>query len=148
MSGTVCIDASVAVKSALPEADSELARALLTEVIREGRRMVAPRHFEAEVTSAVHKRCRDGLITSAKAHELLDALDALSVELVSLPGLAHRALDVSAGLDLKYPYDAFHLAIGELLDCEVWTADARFHAAASPGYGRLRLLSTFVPASP
>jgi predicted nucleic acid-binding protein len=45
----------------------------------------------------------------------------------------------------KYPYDAIYLAIGELLDCPVWTADEHFFADAHATYPRLQLLSGFTP---
>lgn len=38
-------------------------------------------------------------------------------------------------------FDAHYLALAEELDCEFWTADARFYRAATPTADRIRLLS-------
>ena len=43
-------------------------------------------------------------------------------------------------------YDAHYLALAEILDCEMWTADDRFFRAASSTSGRVRRLADFRPA--
>jgi predicted nucleic acid-binding protein len=52
-------------------------------------------------------------------------------------------LRIAMQLKLKYTYDALYLALGELLDCDVWTADRQLWDAAHSAFPRLRLLSSY-----
>jgi predicted nucleic acid-binding protein len=105
--------------------------------------MVAPLHLPAEVTSAVYKRLRDGMLTIDEAHEALVNFELVEVTPHHAIGIGRRALGIAGLLGSKYPYDAFYLALGELLDCDVWTADGALYAAAHDSFPRLRLLSDF-----
>ena len=142
MNGAICVDASVAVKWLLPEEGSENALALLEAALTAQTDVIGPPHLPVEVTSAIHKRFRQRELTLAEARERLRAFSRIPIDLTYPASLAERALELAAELDLPYPYDAFYLAIGEILGCEVWTADERFYDDAHAGYPRLRLLST------
>jgi predicted nucleic acid-binding protein len=140
---TICIDASIAAKWVLVESDTETANALLADSRQSNTRMAVPLHLLAEVTSAVYRRLRDGLVTLDEAHSALASLDLIAVAPYHDVGLTRRALAIAAQLRLKYTYDAFYLALGELLDCDVWTADRVLYAAAHASFPRLRLLSEY-----
>ncbi len=142
---TVCIDASIAAKWVLVESDTEVANVLLSDLRASGARMVVPLHLPAEVTSAVYKRLRDGMVTTAEAHQALALFDSVEITPHHPAGITRRAITIAAGFGSKYPYDAFYLALGELLDCDVWTADRALYAAAHAGFPRLRLLSDYRP---
>ncbi len=43
----------------------------------------------------------------------------------------------------RYVYDAFYLALSELLGCDVWTADERFYRDASAAHDRPRLIADY-----
>jgi predicted nucleic acid-binding protein len=143
MNGAICIDASVAVKWLLPEKDSEKALALLEAALAAREDLTGPPHLPVEVTSAIHKRFRQGEITLVEARDRLQAFSRIPIDLTYPTGLAERALELAAELDWAYPYDAFYLAVGEMLDCDVWTADEEFYEHAHAGYPRLRLLSSY-----
>jgi predicted nucleic acid-binding protein len=68
---------------------------------------------------------------------------SIPLELLDLPGLSQRAVELGLQFGWKHPYDAFYLALGELLDCQVWTADRKFHGDAAPTHPRLNILSDF-----
>lgn len=138
-----CIDASIAVKWILPEDDSEMANLLLGRAQRGGDVLVAPVHLHAQVTSAIYKRVRNGTLSPGLASQMLTVFDTLPLRRRHPPGLSTRALHVAIDLNMKYPYDAFYLALGELLDCVVWTADRALYAAAHESFPRLRLLSDY-----
>jgi predicted nucleic acid-binding protein len=78
-----------------------------------------------------------------EARERLQAFAAIPADLVFPAGLPEKALDLAAELDWRYPYDAFYLAVGEILDCEVWTADEKFFGDAHTGYPRVRAIADY-----
>ena len=141
MNGDVCFDASVAVKWVLREDGTDVARRILADVLRGGQRIVAPPHLIAEVTSAVYRRLRIGDILLPEALERVSTFISIPIESVAPPALAPRAIQLASEFRWGYPYDTMYLAVGELLDCVVWTADRDFHRDAHPAYPRLRLLA-------
>jgi predicted nucleic acid-binding protein len=142
----VCIDASVAVKWFAPEQDSDLADALLAQVLSSATRLVTPPHFEPEITSALAAKVRAGEVSLPAAQESIEKLGRIDHESVREPPLNLRALELTVEFKWSFPYDAYYLAVGELLDCDVWTADERFHRTAHDRYPRLRLLSEYESA--
>ncbi len=142
MSAAACVDASIIAKLVLTEADSDQAEALFRH-LRRSALPVAPLHLHAEITSAVYKRVRDGVLTLEEGSQALDDLAIIALELDHPDGVAQRALRIAAQLKLKYTYDALYLALGELLDCDVWTADRQLWDAAHSAFPRLRLLSSY-----
>ncbi|MEX2236268.1 MAG: type II toxin-antitoxin system VapC family toxin [Dehalococcoidia bacterium] len=142
-SNAVCVDASVVVKWLLPEIDSAIAKALLRDCAKSDTELRAPTHLQFEAGSAVYKRLRAGDLTAQEADLALETLWQFELTLVPARSLASRALSIADQLKQKLPYDSFCLALGEIADCEVWTADARFHKAAASLYPRLKLLSGY-----
>jgi predicted nucleic acid-binding protein len=136
-----CIDASVATKWIVPEADSALALRLLEDSVKAGDSLVAPPHVLAEVVSAIYRRLRAGEVSQSVTNERLAAFNAIPLELSNPEGLGRRAIELSVEFGWEYSYDAFYLALGELLNCPVWTADQEFFEDAHGVYPRLRLLS-------
>jgi predicted nucleic acid-binding protein len=136
----------VAVKWVVPEDGTPAAIALLRDAMAAQTAVIAPPHARAEVTSALHRRVRlgemDQEVATARAHRF----EEIPLLLVEPPGLMAGAIDLAIKFGWKNPYDALYLALGELLDCDVWTADADFHGSAHETYPRLRLLSDFAPA--
>jgi predicted nucleic acid-binding protein len=145
VNGEICIDASVAVKWIQEEADSELAQALCEDAIRSGTTLIAPLHLPAEVTSAVYRRVRLGHMSMEEAGERLRNFESIPVVGVSAPGLLLTSAEIALAFRWRLLYDAVYLALGELSDCDVWTADRPFYEAASPRYPRLKLLNDYPP---
>ena len=143
MNHALCVDASVAVKWLLPEPDHQLADALLADAGARALRIVGPPHLTVEVASAIQKRVHRAELSLESAQARLRRFGVIPLRLAAPPALAPRALELCHEFGWSYPYDAFYLAVGELLDCEVWTADGPFHRDASSAYPRLRLLADF-----
>jgi predicted nucleic acid-binding protein len=139
----LCVDASVAVKWVVPEQDSEVALSPLDHAITSGTDLVGPPHLKAEVTSALYRRLRSGEMDEELAIGQANRFEEFPISLVAPSGLVAKAIVLSLEFGLKHPYDAFYLGLGELLDCEVWTADFDFHTHAGQAYPRLRLLADF-----
>ena len=141
MSGHVVVDASVAVKWLIAEALSEEALVLVRSWARDGIAVIAPYLMPAEVSNALHKRVVSQELSVAAASDLMETLLASGIELQETPLIHVRAIELASELGQRAAYDAHYLALAEQLDCEMWTADARFYRAARSSSERIRLLA-------
>jgi predicted nucleic acid-binding protein len=137
------VDASVAVKWVVTEEDTPSALQFLRQALVTGTQVVAPLHMKAEVDSAVYRRLRLGDLVEDEAHAAIVEFELIAIDLLDPPGVSRKALELSLLFGWKHPYDAYYLAVGELLDCQVWTADRSFHGSASNAHPRLNLLAEF-----
>jgi predicted nucleic acid-binding protein len=112
------VDASVAAKWVLPEADSEAAARL------RGARLVAPELLDLECASILWKAARRGELSDDEAFERHQALRDAPVE--RLPNAALLSLATVAALQLGHPvYDCLYVAAAELTGFPLVTADRR-----------------------
>ena len=143
MTSLRCLDASVAAKTLLPEIDSDKAAELVETAGRNGVQLVAPPHFSIEVTSALYKRVQRGELTVAAAVDRSRMLELLPVHLLAPDGLRERALEIAAAANMKWVHDAFYVALAEIEQCELWTADEQLYAAVRAVHPNVRLLSAY-----
>ena len=135
--GPVVVDASVALKWALTESDSEAARYLVNRRVQ----MAAPGLLRAETANALWKRVHRNELTLAQALLCWDALVKVPMDLHPIEGLAQRALEHAASTE-RTVYDCLYLALAEELGVCLVTADERFRNAllGTPGVPRVLLL--------
>jgi predicted nucleic acid-binding protein len=139
----ICVDASVAAKWLLRERDRDRALALRADVLGSGGRIVAPYLLVGEVASAIYKKCQTGQIRLELGRLLTAMAGQLSVETMAPPQLPLRAFEIAAQLQLKWVYDAFYVALAEIVGCDLWTADEALHAAVREVHTHVRLLSAY-----
>ena len=132
------VDASVAVKWLLEEENSDRAVRLAHGWSREGTTAVAPYLLSAEVCNALHRRVTEGSLSGQQAITLFETLTLARISLVEPPRLHTRAMELADNLRQRAVYDSHYLALAELLDCEMWTADERFYRAAVARFPRVR----------
>jgi predicted nucleic acid-binding protein len=131
----VVIDASVALKWVLDEAESEAALAL------RGEDLIAPALWLAEAANALWRRSRLGEITAHEASARLSELLNAPVASLAMEPYLDRALKLAT--QTGHPvYDCVYLAVALHHDTHVVTADRRFVSAAGrEGFaGRVRHL--------
>jgi predicted nucleic acid-binding protein len=137
VSELLVVDASVALKWVLPEADSEIALGLVGR-----QRLIAPDLLAVEAGNALWLRVRRRELTAIEARTALVDLLGVPMDYVPDRPLARAALSLAA--DLEHPaYDCLYLALALNRAAAVVTADRRFAAAvAAHPYlaGRVRLL--------
>ena len=131
MAGYVVVDASLAVKWLVVEEYTQEANALALRWSAEDTQMVAPYHMRIEAVNALHKRMVRGEHTFEAVTSGIESLLARDIGLHDVSGLHVRAAELAALLRQGAVYDAHYLALAEALGCEMWTADHRFHRAAS-----------------
>lgn len=81
--------------------------------------LVAPPHLPSEVVSAIYRRYRAADLTEFEAEEAIVTLAELPIELLYPPNLPVQALAIARELNLSTTYDAFYIALSEILGCEV-----------------------------
>lgn len=116
------LDASVAVRIALPTAETPKAQQLLDDYALQVHELIAPSIYPAEVASALTKGERTKTIQLGDARKfLLDLLQNLPV-LHDFAPLLLRATDISSQLRVGL-LDCLYVALAEVEGCEFVTAD-------------------------
>lgn len=143
MNGQVVVDASLAAKWLVNEVHSEKALALALSWARVGVQPVVPYLMLVGVANALYRRVVRVQMSLDVAIRLLDALVESGIQLREPSGLHRRSAELAAQLNQNAVYDSHYLALAELLDCELWTADERFFRAANPSFARVKWLGSF-----
>ena len=125
MSGSVVVDASLAVKWLVEEDDSERAHAALESWVAQDITRIAPHLMPFEVANALHRRVLRGELSVDDSTRMIARLLESRLELHQPPNLHVRALQLASQLRQGAAYDAHYLALAESLSCELWTADRR-----------------------
>lgn len=134
------VDASIVVKWLINEVDSPEALALGYSWAEAGVALVAPYLLPFEIANALYRRVLQAELSLERASSLVEFLRDMGIELRETPLIHVRAIEIASELGQRAAYDAHYLALAEELDCDLWTADARFYSAARSSAGRIRLL--------
>lgn len=112
------VDASVAAKWFVPEVHADAALRLF-----EGDHSLAvPDLFLTEFGNIVWKKVRLGDITRDEGREILKAIKAVPLDVVSSVTLLDAAFEIAVGL-ARTMYDSLYVALAVLENCELVTAD-------------------------
>ncbi len=139
-----CVDASVAIKWVVKEEPlQDKARKLLQDSLTEGITLIAPPLFEYETESVIQTKIIRGAATIADADLALQALAAVSVQLVSHPDMVKRARSLARQFNQPKIYDSLYAALAELRGCEFWTADKVFYDTVGGGLPFVKYLAHY-----
>ena len=117
------VDASVAIKWVLDEPGDREARA----IIETHQPLIAPELLVAEVVNVAWRRLQAGEIVARQAAVIAEEVPKVFAELLAIKPLRLRALQIAS--ELRHPaYDCFYLALAEMRDAKLVTADRRFAA--------------------
>lgn len=133
----IVVDASVALKWVLDEADSEAAVALRDNDL------MAPVLWLAEAANALWRRVRVNEIAAEEAVAHYSELVRAPVTLVAIEPYLGRALNLAT--EIGHPvYDCIYLAVALYHHIHVVTADRRFAAIVNGSHfsGNVRLLGS------
>jgi predicted nucleic acid-binding protein len=139
----VVIDSSVALKWFVPEVLSDEAEGLLDESLT----LVAPDLLFPEFGNILWKKITRGEIRPGEARNILAALEAVPLVVVSSSALVAAALEIAVA-HRRTVYDALYLALAVARDCTFVTADERLARALaqSPLARHVRALSKGAPS--
>lgn len=136
----VCVDASLLVKLAVTEDDSDIARGLWAKWVAESTEIAAPRLLHYEITSTLRNKAYRGTLSTEEAETALEKLLKLRVSIVEPPGLHVAGWKLATQLNRPTAYDANYLAVAEALDCPLWTADRRLYNAVKQEFPAIQLI--------
>jgi predicted nucleic acid-binding protein len=143
VNGYVVVDASLAVKWVLKEPHAEQGLALAEEWAVARTRPSAPCLLLVEATNVLHRRAMLGHISFSQARQLLAGLLDMGIEIRESPQIHFRAMELDQELQRPAVYDTHYLALADILDCDLWTADERFFNSVKKRQPRLRWLGEF-----
>jgi predicted nucleic acid-binding protein len=136
---TIVVDASVAAKWILEEADSDRAESILSAVSDKRLAMLAPEILAAEIANVLWKAVwRDGMSVD-DAEERYSAFLDVCPPLVRDSKLAAAALQLAVRFHWSV-YDCLYIALAEQTPCELVTADEKLYYAVRHELGSVRLL--------
>lgn len=120
----VVVDASVAVKWFIPEVHSAgAARLLDSDVVLSAPDLIGP-----EFGNTLWKKVRRAEVTHVEAGEILSAFAGIPLDIYPSAALLPAAFEIAVTLDQSV-YDSLYLALAVAANCELVTADAKFHSA-------------------
>lgn len=96
-----------------------------------------------EVANVLHRHVARRELAVGAAASLLRNLMNAGVELHEYPELHIRALELANRLQQGSVCDALYLALAEVLECNLWTADGKFQRAAAAAGGKVLLIDEF-----
>ncbi|HZK99635.1 MAG TPA: type II toxin-antitoxin system VapC family toxin [Caulobacteraceae bacterium] len=126
MSGSFVIDASVAAKLHFLEEGSGRAAAF----VEDADRLIAPDLLHIEVASIAAKKVRRAIASPDRARLAVSATTQLLDATASLSDLAMRAFELAAAHGFS-AYDGAYLALAEMEDIQVVTADRKLARRAA-----------------
>lgn len=118
------LDASVALKWVLDEPNVDPALALREEFVNQKIELIAPDIFPIEVAHVISKGFRTRQFSADEADAYLTDLTTSLPDLVTSQSLLQRAFQISKHTRTGI-YDALYLALGEIEQVKVVTADER-----------------------
>lgn len=136
----VCTDASFALKLVLHEPEQERVKAKWSDWSGEDVVVIAPWLFVFEVISVLRGKVARGQMTEDEGLQAWRLLRRQGVRTAHPRGLLERARAIASELGRPTAYDSAYLALAELRECELWTADGRFASVARRRYPRVRSL--------
>jgi len=127
------VDASVLVSALADDADDG---AIARRRLRQAAELAAPELVDLEVLSVLRRQL-------ARGHLDRDRADVAWADLVTFPLVRYGHLDLAERVwtlrDALTPYDAAYVALAELLECPLVTADARLAKGAAHGGSPVRV---------
>ncbi len=129
MSPQVCVDASLVTRWLIPEDLSREALDLLTVWTKSRTELLAPTLLLYETEATLRFLVSRRVLTEETGYEAFLRLRKLRIRLVSRGAVFPLAWKLARDLNRPTTYDTTYLALANLLGCELWTADRKFHNA-------------------
>jgi len=121
---SVCVDASLVVRLVADPSDKRV-RSLWEEWDAEKRPFWAPTLLYFEVSNALYRYQRAGMMSASSVRLALTAALSLPVQLYGEETLHSQALDLAERFSLPAVYDAHYLAVAQHLGAEFWSSDRK-----------------------
>ena len=145
-SNLVCVDASLALKWLLVSQKEAVSDSLLRDWNANNFEFVCPPLFHPEITTGIRKQVYFKQISSEAGEEAFQAYLTLPISEIGGTSVYRKAWELAKKINLPRTYDMQYLAVAELEDCELWTADERLFNACSGKNKRIRWIGELAGA--
>lgn len=125
-----CVDANL-ITRLLVNPNDQTVQQLWTEWHTRNRQLVAPALLRYEVTNALYRYQKQGLMDVASIQLMLKTALVLPIHLYNEATLHEQAVNLATRFSLPAAYDAHYLALAEQLAAEFWTSDRRLFQAVN-----------------
>ncbi len=143
----VCIDASLALAWLSYEEHSANANALRREWRKNSIQMIGPPMFHAEVTSVIRQHVYFKRLLPEEGEEAFSIYQEIPIRIIDGPEMYRLAWQLAKDLNLPVCYDMQYLAVAELEDCDLWTADRRLASNLKGKSQRIRWVGEYAEKS-
>jgi len=120
----LCVDANLVIRL-IADPEDEGVRQVWERWAADHRPIAAPTLLYYEVSNALYRYQRAGMMSVSTLQMALKAAFALPIRLYGDEDLHYRALVLAERFSLPAAYDAHYLALADWLGGEFWTADRR-----------------------
>ena len=124
------IDASFLLKLFLPEEDSEKVHELWSSWIENSVEVVAPTLIMFEASSVIRNKLHRKFLNEKDASEIIDRMKRIDMTLVYTDEILESAWEIASRLRMPVLYDCFYLALAQLINTPLWTANEKLYRAA------------------
>jgi predicted nucleic acid-binding protein len=108
----------------------------------EGRdEFVAPPLLYPETISSIRRLTSRGLLTPDEGTALVADFLALEIPTPTPPGLHRHAYELATRFHHSKAYDAFYLALADILSCRLLTLDRRLYDSVVPDFTGIMLVA-------
>ena len=142
-SNSVCVDSSLALTWLLVAEQNDYADSLRKRWAEMGVELLSPPMFHAEVASVLRQKVFFKKILPEEGDEAFSVYLDIPIRIVDRPEMYRKAWELAKKLDLPVCYDAQYLAVAEIEDCELWTADRKLASSLKSKVNRIRWIGEY-----
>ena len=129
MTSSLCVDASLIIRTLIPMDGSEQAIQLLSEWLTTEKQLIAPSLINYEVASVLRRLTHRQEITLEEGNQAFTTYQQLPIETVNSHKLIDHTWQLAQELNQTKTYDTAYLAAAQLQSCDFWTADKHLFRA-------------------
>jgi predicted nucleic acid-binding protein len=129
MNSPVCVDASLILRTLVPDTFTEQALALLDRWRREQATLIAPALLAFEVTATLRRYVHFKRIAPSQGERTFEQFLQMDVRLSHRRGIFPLAWTLAQQFNRPTAYDTTYLALAQLNRCDFWTADEKLYNA-------------------
>jgi predicted nucleic acid-binding protein len=127
MNSRVCVDASLILRTLVPEALTEQTLALLTNWRREQIVLIAPALLAFEVTATLRRYVHFNRIAPSQGERAFEQFLQMDIRLSHRHTIFPLAWQLAKQFRRPTAYDTAYLALAQLTNCDFWTADEKLY---------------------
>jgi len=127
MKSSVCVDASIIIRTLAPSPFSQNALALLSTWSEDKTPLIAPALLAFEVASVLRLYVYKNMLTVEEGKEALGKFMQQGVRLSNRRGIFPLAWELAQQFNRPRAYDTAYLALAQINRCEFWTADRELY---------------------